>query len=36
MEAGKKRLQGNTQREANTVEEGKLKRENTDFKDVGS
>lgn len=32
LEAGKKRLQGDTQREANTVEVGKLKRENTDLK----
>jgi transposase len=32
LEAGKKRLQGDTQREANTVEVGKLRRENTDLK----
>jgi transposase len=32
LEAGKKRLQGDTQREANTIEVGKLKRENTDLK----
>ena len=32
LEAGKKRLQGDTQREANTVEVCKLKRENTDLK----
>ena len=32
LEAGKKRLQGDTQREANTVEVGKLKRENTNIK----
>lgn len=32
LEAGKKRLQGDTQREANTNEVGKLKRENADLK----
>ena len=32
LEAGKKRLQGDTQREANTIEVGKLKRENADLK----
>jgi len=32
LEAGKKRLQGDTQREANTNEVVKLKRENTDLK----
>ena len=32
MEAGKKRLQGDTQREANTHEVSKLKTENTDLK----
>ena len=32
LAAGKKRLQGDTQREANTIEVGKLKRENTDLK----
>ena len=32
MEAGKKRLQGDTQREANTDEVFRLKRENTDLK----
>jgi len=32
MEAGKKRLQGDTSREANTDEVSQLKRENTDLK----
>ena len=32
MEAGKKRLQGDTTREANTDEVSRLKRENTDLK----
>lgn len=34
LEAGKKRLQGDTQREANTVEVSKLKLENADLKMV--
>jgi len=32
MEAGKKRLQGDIQREANADEVSRLKRENTDLK----
>ena len=34
LEAGKKRLQGDTQREANTSEVQGLKQENTDLKEV--
>ena len=34
LEAGKKRLQGDTQREANTSEVHGLKQENTDLKEV--
>jgi len=34
LEAGKKRLQGDTRREANTNEVGKLKKENTDLKEL--
>ena len=34
LEAGKKRLNGDTIREANTNEVGKLKKENTDLKEL--
>jgi len=34
LEAGKKRLQGDTTRKANTNEVGKLKKENTDLKEL--
>lgn len=36
LEAGKKRLQGDTMREANTSEVGELKKENTELKEVAA